>query len=44
MTKGYETSEQQFGFMPNRSTTDAIFTLRQLVEKYRVGQEDLHCI
>ena len=39
-----ETSEQQFGFMPNRSTTDAIFALRQLVEKYREGQEDLHCI
>ena len=39
-----EISEQQFGFMPKRSTTDAIFALRQLVEKYREGQEDLHCI
>ena len=39
-----EISEQQFGFMPNRSTTDAIFALRQLVEKYREGQKDLHCI
>ena len=39
-----EVSEQQLGFMPNRSTTDAIFALRQLVEKYREGQEDLHCI
>ena len=39
-----EISEQQFGFMPNRSTTDAIFALRQLVEKYREGQKNLHCI
>ncbi|XP_047469150.1 uncharacterized protein LOC125025221 [Penaeus chinensis] len=25
-------SDQQFGFMPNRSTTDAIFALRQIME------------
>ncbi|XP_063615413.1 uncharacterized protein LOC134788453 [Penaeus indicus] len=37
-------SEQQFGFMPGRSTSDAIFALRQLMETYRDGQEDLHCI
>ena len=37
-------SQQQFSFMPNRNTTDAIFALRQLVEKYRDGQKDLHCI
>ena len=39
-----EISQQQFGFLPNRSTTDAISALRQLVEKYREGQEDLYCI
>ena len=39
-----EISEQQFSFMPNRNTTDAIFALRLLVEKYGEGQEDLHCI
>nr|CDJ82820.1 RNA-directed DNA polymerase (reverse transcriptase) domain containing protein [Haemonchus contortus] len=28
-------SEEQFGFMPERSTTDAIFIARQIMEKYR---------
>ena len=36
--------EQQFGFMPNRSTTDAIFTLRMLAEKYCERQRKLHCV
>ena len=39
-----EISDQQLSFMPNRSTADAIFVLRQLVEKYREGQDNLHCI
>ncbi|XP_065057624.1 uncharacterized protein LOC135685569 [Rhopilema esculentum] len=30
--------------MVNRSTTDAIFALRQSMEKYREGLEKLHCI
>ena len=33
---------EQFGFMPNRSTTDAVFALRQMMEKYREGQKTLH--
>ena len=37
-------SDQQFGFMPRRSTTDAIFALRQLMEKSREGQRELHCV
>ncbi|KAK3526931.1 hypothetical protein QTP86_004721 [Hemibagrus guttatus] len=36
--------EQQYGFMPRKSTTDAIFALRILMEKYRNGQRELHCL
>ncbi|GJT53625.1 retrovirus-related pol polyprotein LINE-1 [Tanacetum coccineum] len=35
-------SENQFGFMPGRSTTEAIHLLRSLMEKYRERQIDLH--
>ena len=35
--------EQQFGFMPGRSTTDAILCLRMLLEKCPEGQKALHC-
>ena len=30
--------------MPGRSKLDAIFKLCQLMEKYREGQENLHCV
>ena len=36
-------SEQQYGFMPRKSTTDAMFALKVLLEKYR-GQKGLHCV
>ncbi|KAI5625322.1 hypothetical protein C0J50_15181 [Silurus asotus] len=36
--------EQQYGFMPRKSTTDALFALRMLMEKYREGQKELHCV
>ncbi|KAK3562558.1 hypothetical protein QTP86_002039 [Hemibagrus guttatus] len=35
---------EQYGFMPRKSTTDAIFALRILMEKYRDGQRELHCV
>ena len=38
------TSNEQFGFAPRRSTTDAIFALRMLTEKYIEGQRQLHCV
>ena len=44
LREGVSISDQQFGFMPRRSTTDAIFALRQLMEKYREGSKDLHCV
>ena len=37
-------SEQQYGFMPGKSTTDALFALRVLMEKYREDQKELHCV
>ena len=36
-------AEQQFGFMPRRSTTDAIFCLRMLLEKWTEGKKAMHC-
>ena len=37
-------AEQQFGFMPGRSTTDAIFCLRMLLEKWDEGKKAVHCV
>ena len=39
-----EMSKQQYGFMPRKGTTDAMFALRMLMEKYRKGQRELHCL
>ena len=30
--------------MPRKRTTDAMFALRMLMEKYRKGQRELHCV
>ena len=32
-----EINKQQYGFMPGKRTTDAMFALRMLMEKYREG-------
>ncbi|KAK3505596.1 hypothetical protein QTP70_004946 [Hemibagrus guttatus] len=44
LRKVVEICEQQYGFMPRKSTTDAIFALRILMEKYSDGQRELHCV
>ena len=36
--------EEQFGFMPGRGTTDAIFAARQVIEKHREMQKELHLV
>lgn len=33
--------EQQYGFMPTKSTTNAVFALRMLMENYREGQREI---
>ena len=37
-------NEDQFGFVNGKPTTDAIFALRQLQERYREGKQDLHSV
>jgi len=37
-------SENQFGFMPERLTTKAIHLLRQLIERFRKRERNLHMV
>ena len=37
-------SKQQYGFIPEKETADAMFALRMLMEKFRESQRELHCV
>ncbi|VDO82248.1 unnamed protein product [Heligmosomoides polygyrus] len=37
-------SQEQWGFMPERSTIDAIFIARQVMEKYREKRRPCHLV
>ena len=39
-----EVSEIQFGFVPGKSTTDPIFLLRQVMEKFRRRRKKMHVV
>ncbi|KAH1208130.1 Secretory carrier-associated membrane protein 3 [Glycine max] len=44
LRKETQVIENQFGFMPGRSTMEAIYLLRRVMEQYRMDQQDLHLI
>ena len=47
LTNDLTFNNQQYGFMPGKSTTyiyRCIVCLRVLMEKYREGQKNLHCV
>jgi len=44
LRKDVSISENQFGFMPGRSTIEAIYLLRKLMGMYRDRKVDLHMV
>ena len=39
-----ENSKQQYGFMPGKGTTNAMFALRMLMKMYRESRRKIYCV
>jgi len=44
LRKETRVTDNQFGFMPGRSTMEAIYLLRCVMERYRTDRKDLHLV
>ena len=44
MRETTQISTNQFSFMPGRSTTKAIFLIRQVIKRFREQKKDLHLV
>jgi len=44
LRKETRVTDNQFGFMPGRSTMEAVYLLRRVMERYQTDKKDLHLV